>query len=121
MGLKLASIKKAVTAAFTASGEVVSTATYRRTVSTYTPATGAMVKVDTDYTIQIILVGFSNYEINRTDIQAFDMKGMVEQKNLSITPNPATDTVLHNSKIYSVIRYVSDPAGAVYTLHLRAP
>ena len=121
MGLKLASIKKAVSAAFTAVGEVVSTATYRRTVSTYNPATGGMVKVNTDYAVPLILVGFSNYEIDRQVIQAFDMKGILEQKNLSVTPNPATDTVLKDGKVYSVIRYVSDPANAVYTLHLRAP
>jgi hypothetical protein len=121
MGLKLASIQKAVGAAFKALGEVVSTATYRRTTSVYTPATGAMVKTNTDYTVPMVFLSFNAYEIDRVVVVVGDRKALIEKRNLSVYPNVTTDTVVHNSKSYNIVRFIEDPSNSVITLHLRAP
>lgn len=121
MGLKKRTIEKAISAAFNVVGEIAQTVTYRRTTTVYVPGTGSSTKTNVDYPIKGILVGFSNYEIDRQVIQAFDQKLLVQVKDLTITPVVTTDTVVAGSKTYNIIRFQLDPSKSLYTFHLRAP
>lgn len=120
MGLKKSTIIKAVASAFKGIGELVGSCTYRRTATVYTPGTGS-VKTNTDYTVPITITGYSQFEIDRVNILSTDSRGLIQQKDLSVTPVVATDTVISKGKTYNIIRYTQDPAGAIWTLHLRAP
>ncbi len=121
MGLKTKTIQKAVSAAFKALGELVQPITYRRTTSVYNPATGQMVKTNTDYTVKAVITDFSNYEIDRVTVLAFDRKVIVQTKDMPVVPVVATDTVLIDNKSHNIVRFIKDPANATMTLHLRAP
>lgn len=121
MALKLATIQKAVGSAFKALGEIVTSATYRRSASVYNPATGKMVVTNTDYSIKGVFTGFSQYEIDRTTILTSDQKFLMEKRLLTVSPVIATDTVILNAKSYNLIRAIEDPAQATIMLHLRAP
>lgn len=121
MALRRSTIRKAVSAAFKALGELVTPCTYRRTVSAYTPGTGGMVKTNTDYPISAVFTSFSQFEVDRVNVLATDQKMLVKVVDLAVLPQTATDTVILGSKTFNIIRYIIDPSNSLYTIHLRAP
>lgn len=116
-----ATLAKAVGSAFTALGDIVLSGTYRRTSSTYNPATGANVVTNTDYTVPMVLTKYDSFEVDRQSVLSTDRKCIVRQAAMSVTPNIATDKVIAESKTYNIIRVTQDPAAATYTLQLRSP
>ena len=121
MGLR-ATFASAVSAAFTALGDIPTSVTYRRTVTTYDPTTGNNTSVNTDYTVSMILTRFSELELGRNaGLQVTDQKAIVQQASLIVTPNIQLDTVISGSKTYNMVNFNPDPAGATYTFQLRAP
>jgi hypothetical protein len=117
-----ATIASAVSATFTALGDIPSSATYRRTVTTYDPTTGNNTSVNTDYTITAIFTRFSELELGRNaGLQVTDQKMIVQQVSLSVTPSIQLDTVISGGKTYNLVNFNPDPAGATYTFQLRAP
>lgn len=124
MGLR-ATIVGAVSSAFKAVGDIAETCTYRRTSSTYNPATGANVITNTDYTIlRAIYSKYESFEIDKVVVLGSDVKMIVQKSELGTTvPNLATDKLLRtsDSKTYNIIRVSQDPAGATYTIQLRSP
>jgi len=121
MGLRIPALRKAVSGAFKAIGELNTAITYRRTASVYNPATGQMVKTNTDYTITGVLTSFSQTEVDRVVVMATDQKVIVESVKMPVIPVAATDTILYGGKVYSLIRVINDPSNSVTTLHVRAP
>ena len=119
MGLRSV-IAKATTSAFTAVGDIKESATYRRVASVYNPTTGSNVATNTDYTVTAIFTKFENIVIDKVIIQLFDIKMLVQAKDISVVPNIATDKVVRAGKVYNVLNYKLDPAGAMYTIQLRA-
>lgn len=121
MGMR-AAISNAVGAAFTAVGDIAESVTYRRTASAYNPATGTNTVTNTDKTVSAIFTRYSQIELARsTGINVTDLKMTVRTSTLALVPNIATDKVVRSSKTFNIIDYSSDPAGATYTLQLRAP
>ena len=123
MGLRDAIIK-AVGSAYTALGDIPETATYRRVSSVYSPSTGANVVTNTDYPIlKAIFAAYDNSIIDKINILATDIKLLIQQSELSISPVIATDRVirLSDGKVFNIIRTSQDPVRALHILQLRSP
>ena len=121
MGLS-ATIGRAVGSAFTALGDLVKTATYRRTSSSYDPATGANTVTNSDTSVSAVFTKFTELEIQRsTGMQVTDVKMTIQQSAITVTPSTQTDRVLYGGKTYAIVNFTPDPAGATFTLQLRAP
>jgi hypothetical protein len=123
MGLRDAIIK-AVGSAYTALGDIPETATYRRVASVYNPATGANVVTNTDYPIlKAIFAAYDNSIIDKINILATDIKLLIQQSELSISPVIATDRVVRTSdgKVFNIIRTSQDPVRSLHILQLRSP
>lgn len=123
MGLRQ-TLKGAVASAFKAVGDIPESCTFRRTASAYTPATGAVVATNTDYTIlKGIFVGYDTAMIDKVTILATDIKLLVQKSEFSVTPNIATDKVIRtsDSKVFNIIRFEPDPSGNLYVFQLRSP
>lgn len=121
MGLKLKTIRRAIDAAYKALGELVISATYRRTTSVYNPANGQMVKTNQDYPIKMVTGSFSNFEVDRVIVSVGDFKGIVKSVDMPVVPILATDSVILNGKTHNIIRVLKDPSDSITTLQLRAP
>lgn len=121
MGLSRATLAKVVSAAFNALGDIPESVVYRRTSSSYVPSTGTNTITNTNYTIDAIFTSFQSVEIDRVAVLASDLKMILEQSELTITPNLATDKVVRNSQTFNILRIFQDPTGATWTLQLRAP
>ena len=121
MGLKRATIVKAVKSAFSALGNIPESCVYRRTSSSYDTSTGTNTITNTNYTITAVFTSYSSLEVDRVVVTAADVKMILQQSSLSITPNIATDKVVRGSQTYNVLRISQDPAAATWTLQLRAP
>lgn len=121
MGLR-GTIASVVSAAFTALGDIPSSATYRRTTTTYTPSTGAATQVNSDTAITAVFTKFSELELGRNaGLQVTDVKMILQQSSLAITPNIQTDLVVYGSKTYNLVHFDPDPSAAIWVVQLRAP
>jgi len=123
MGLREA-IVKAVGSAYTALGNIPEAATYRRVSSVYNPATGGMVTTNSDTAIsKAIFTSYDNMAVDKINILATDLKLLIQQSELSITPNIATDRVirLSDGKVFNIIRTSQDPVRSLHILQLRSP
>jgi hypothetical protein len=116
-------IKGAVASAFKVLGDIPEAATYRRTSSTYNPATGTNVVTNSDTTIpDVVFTKFQNFEVDKITILSTDIKAIFQSSRIAVVPNIATDVLVDkNSKVFNIIRVEQDPAGATYSLQLRAP
>lgn len=124
MALKRSTIIKAVDKAFKGLGEIPEAATFRRVSSVYNPATGTMVTTNTDYPIlRAIFAAYDNSIIDKIQILATDLKLLVQQSELSISPVIATDRVirLSDGKVFNIIRTSQDPVRSLHILQLRSP
>ena len=121
MGLR-ATFASAVSAAFTALGDIPQSATYRRTTTTYDPTTGNNTSTNADTTVTAIFTRFSEMEIGRAvGIQVTDVKMLLQQSSLAITPSIQLDTIINGGNTYNIVNFNPDPAGAMYVFQLRAP
>jgi len=122
MPVSRANIAKAVDSAFKAVGDIAESVTLRRTTYTHNTSTGINTSTTTDYTIEKAI--FTNYqvsEIDRVYILTTDVKLIVRQNEITITPNHGTDTIIRNSKTYNIVRVIEDPSSSIYIFQLRAP
>jgi len=121
MALKKASIIKAVSSAFKVLGDIPQAAILRRTTNTYDSSTGDGAISTTDYTIsKAIFTKYETFEVDKVVVLASDVKLIIQQSELTITPSLATDTVIRNSISYNILRVGQDPAAATFTIQLRA-
>ena len=122
MGLQRANIAKAVDSAFKALGNIPETVVLRRTTVSHETSTGVNTNTTKNYTIEKAI--FTRYQITEIDkvfILATDVKMLIRQNELSITPTQVTDTIIRNEKTYNIIQVMEDPTASIYTLQLRAP
>lgn len=121
MGINPAAIRKAVSSAFRAVDGLAESVVYRRTTTTFVPATGKTTKTFQDFPLRVIFTSYAALEIDRVVITVNDIKAIFQTKDLPITPNGTTDTILRDSgKIHNIVSVKSDPAGATWTLQTRA-
>lgn len=120
MALRKATIAKIVTTAFNVLGDIPETVTYRRATSTYTPSTGTNTVVNTDTSVSMVFAAYNSYEIDRVNITALDIKGLMESRYITVTPNVTTDKIIRNSKVYNILAVKLDPSSSLYTFQLRA-
>jgi len=120
MGLRRATIAKIVTTAFNVLGDIPETVTYRRSTSTYVPSTGTNTVVNTDTSVSMVFTSYNAYEIDRVNITALDIKGLMESRLISVTPNVTTDKIVRSSKVYNILSVKLDPSNSLYTFQLRA-
>lgn len=121
MGLR-DTLAKAADSAFKALGDIPESATYRRTTNTYNPATGSSVDVDSDFTLDVIFTSYQNFEIDRVAILSTDVKAIIKTADMTgLIPSASADMVIRsNGEEFHVLRYSEDPAGATYSIQLRA-
>lgn len=120
MGLT-AVISGAVNAAFNAVGDLKTDVTVVKVSSSpYTPSTGAVADITTDYAVSGLLLDYSANEIAAGIAQVQDRKLIVKQEDLGFAVK-TTDRVKVSSKVYHVVGLTEDPANAIYTIQLRAP
>lgn len=121
MGLR-GTIAAAVNSAFVSLGDIPSSATYRRTVTTYVPSTGDSTTTVTDTVLPVVFLRFTEIELARiVGLQVTDRKAILKQSDLAITPNIPTDTIIDGTRSYNIVSFNPDPAAATWTLQLRAP
>ena len=121
MGLKRATLAKAVNSAFKALGDIPVSAVLRRSTSTYDTATGINTVSTSDTTIyKAIFTKFEKFEVDKVVVLATDVKLIFQQSEVSIVPSTAIDTIIWNSKTYNILRVGEDPAAVTYILQLRA-
>lgn len=123
MPLRSSTLKRAVQAAMYAVGDVKEAVTYRRSSSVYNPSTGSIVTTNEDHSLTGVFARFLNLEVDRVDVQAFDVKFIYEQRLAPfLPPKTESDVILRASdgRTYHIIRYTEDPAKAIIILQLRA-
>ena len=122
MALSKSSLKAAVASAFKVLGDIPESITYRRSTNTYVPSTGVNTVVNSDTTVtDAVFTSYENFEVDKVSVLSTDVKMIVQQDSLGLTPNIATDIILRGTKVYNIIRVKQDPAGATYTIQLRSP
>jgi hypothetical protein len=122
MGLR-GTIAAAVNSAFLALGDIPTSATYRRTTTVYVPATGTNTSTNADTLLaKVIFLRFTELELsNNVGLQISDVKMIVQQSSLNVSPNIALDTVVTTAKTYNIVNFNPDPSGAIWTFQLRSP
>jgi len=121
MGLR-ATFASAVSAAFTALGDIPQSATYRRTTTVYDPTTGNNTSTNSDTTVTAIFTRYSQMELGQNvSLKVTDVKMILRQASIAITPSIQLDTVINGGNTYNIVNFNPDPAGATYVFQLRAP
>lgn len=109
-------------------GNVMGTLTLSRTTEgTYNPATGGVGEgTTTIYSVKGMLEDFDSMTLQKAQsfldgsiIKAGDRKATILAHGLAITPEPG-DTITADGKTHMVVAVSSDPAGATYSLQIRA-
>ena len=93
----------------------------RKGASVYTPATGAVISTDTEYTTTAIFDEYELKEIDNNVVRATDKLAYIAANDLDVTPvvdDEITDT---DSVTWQVIDIKSDPAEALWVLQIRKP
>lgn len=98
---------------------VMYSATYQQAgVSSYDPATGTNTVSYTDKGCSISLQSWSQQQIDTGVVKLGDRKALVRGDELGFEPS-SDDRIVIDSKTWQIIDYSADPAGIVYTLHIR--
>ena len=129
MGLK-ETVASAVSAGFTAAGNIKTTVILRTITKTYDQNTGKTVEgTPSDESISGILTDYAKYEMNNSGggILLKDRKLIVQQSDVTDDPSAELTRVVISSVVYRIIPksaggmgITEDPAGATYRFHLRA-
>ena len=128
MGLK-ETVASAVSAGFTAVGNIKTSVTVRTVSKSYNSETGITTETTTDTTVSGILTDYTQYEINNSGggVQIYDRKLIVKVADLTATPTPDTTRAIISSTTYRIVPQTdggmgiwTDPTSSVYIIHLRA-
>lgn len=121
MALKKATIAKAVSSAFKVLGDIPEAAILRRTTSSYDTSTGDNTTSTSDYNIsKAIFTKFESFEVDKVVVLASDVKLIIQQSELTVTPSLASDTIIRGGRAFNILRVGQDPADATYSMQLRA-
>jgi hypothetical protein len=112
-------IQAAVSSAFSAIDDLLVAAVYLERISeNYSAETGVPTISSKTHRIRVVRAKFSVYEITAYAVHPTDLKILINANGLGFTPKPA-DTVTIATSVYDVVSASQDPAGALWTLHLR--
>jgi hypothetical protein len=118
MGLKEA-FQKAAIAAFNAAGNVKKSAVYTSNPNpTYTPSTGYVTEIPTNYSVTAIREDFKFNDIDGDKVKPEDTKWLILYSELEIALKE-NDYVTIDSIRWNVVSWQLDPADAVWTIHVR--
>ncbi len=121
MGLRRATIAKAVGSAFKALGDIPESTVIRRVSNTYDTATGVNTKTTSDDSItKAVFTRYESFEVDKVVILATDVKLIFQQSEVSTRPDMALDTIIRGTSVYNILRVGEDPAAATYSLQLRS-
>ena len=103
--------------------DVGRSATLRRVVEgSYDPDTGSATDATTDYTVQCLLLNYSDFQRANTSIDAKDRKAVIKAKSLAVQPDQqdilVVDTVEY--QIINVQRVEESGDAVIYTCQVRA-
>lgn len=119
MGLR-DTVARAAASAFAAVGDIPESVTLNRASNTYDAATGVMSATVTKFTAQAIFTSFELTETDRVVVLGEDKKAIIRQSTLATAPT-LTDTLSNAAgKSHQILGVRQDPAGATWTLHIRA-
>lgn len=120
MGLK-ETIASAVSAGFTALGNLIETVTYKaQGVSLYDTSTGTFTRVETSFSVSGIFVEYEKKEIDGAIVKVYDQKFLFQQALLTVKPK-ITDRLLRtDGRHWEVMAVAEDPAHATWELQMRA-
>ncbi len=105
---------------FTSFSSVTKASVYHRiTQGAYDPVTGTSADTTTDTPCSVILESWSQNQIDGTIIKAGDRKALVRGSEFGFEPS-ADDSITIAGVEWSIKDYSTDPAGIVYSLHVRA-
>lgn len=120
MGLKRATIAKAVGSAFKALGDIPESAIVRRVTNTYDPSTGDNVASTSDTNVdKAVFTKYQSFEVDKVMVRATDVKMIIQQSEVPTQPDVTLDFVMRGSVKYNILHVGADPAAATYTLQLR--
>lgn len=104
---------------FDSFGDVVQSYQYFQVkAGVYNPATGSTNSTQKKSTVKAIVTDIHKEQTTLGEVIAGDLKAMIVTKTLSFKPE-LSDYLIHQKEEYMVVAIMTDPVGAVTTLHLR--
>jgi hypothetical protein len=119
MSLK-ALVKSMVKVALDITGDLKTTVVYRRVVSAYNPAVGAVTTTVTTVSLIGVLYSYESDQIDNKTVFATDKQFLFEADLIDFEPS-LNDEVLISTSTWQVQGKTKDPAGATWILQLRLP
>lgn len=114
-------VQDAVMAGYRALGDIPESVTFSTKAQTvFNPTTGQVTRPAASYSVSMVLVKYSQHEIDGEMIKPEDMKGLLPAKDLGFVPQIG-DTITQGSTVFSVTDKGLDPAQSLYILQLRKP
>lgn len=124
MGLR-ETIQKAAAAAIAATGNIAVSANYEVFATTvYSASAGtASTTVSTVEGVKVVIEDWSVYLVDGQHIQPNDRKAIIAANAISgVTPSPQDRlTMAASTEVWQVVRAMTDPASAAWTLQVRRP
>jgi len=114
---------KAAQAAIQAAGSLGASkaVTLRRASSSYNPATGVNTPTDTDYAWTVMVSHYADGLVDGTSVMRGDRKLLGAVADISVTPDPETDTIVMDSLVWRIVGdgVRTDPATVTWTIQVR--
>jgi hypothetical protein len=119
MGLK-DTIQAGIASGLAAIGNVRRTVTYHAQAAapSYTPATGAVTRLEQDYQVTGLVYGYARKDIDGVLVQPFDRRLLCHQADLPVSPK-LTERLTLDGQTWEVVGIEEDPAEAVWMLQIR--
>lgn len=117
MSLK-ALTRKLVAKGLNSLGDLQETATYRTVKTTFNATTGTNVRATTNVQIKATFTGMKESQQTIIDVQDGDQTALIAADPYRIAPKPM-DEIVRGDFTYTVLAVKTDPAGALWMLHVR--
>ena len=113
-------LSKAADSLFSSFVSVMYPASYGQySTGAYDPTTGKVGGGYGDLPCTVSLQSWAQSQITGEVVKVGDRKALVRGSELGFEPS-SDDRITIDSKVWNVMGYSTDPAGIVYTLHIRA-
>jgi len=121
MGLK-ETIAGAVSAGFTALGNLVESVTYKAqgATSAYDVTSGTYLRSETLLTASGLFLEYQKREVDGEQIKPHDQRFLIQQASLTVTPTLQDRILRADGKHWEVIAVKQDPAHVTWELQVRA-
>jgi hypothetical protein len=113
-------VQAGIASGLAAIGNVKRTATYKASAASpsYTPATGAVTRLEQDYTVSGLVYGYARRDIDGVRVKPFDRRFLCQQADLPVSPK-LTERLVLDGQPWEVVGIEEDPAQAVWMLQIR--